>query len=119
MPKSCQARLNRTPGDGQVKVRESDYLDRAFEEKAHGQTPQLFDRVRAPGGAGVYRCTVSCCASMSVTRKPVRIIPEVTSLAFNRHHRIMDRLGSAVLPYRHWELICAQPYPAASMVYLT
>src|SRR5215471_691925 len=88
-------------GDGQVKVRESDYLDRAFEEKAHGQTPQLFDRVRAPGGAGV-RCTVSCCASTSVTRKPVRIIPEVTALAFNRHHRIMDRLGIAVLPYRHW-----------------
>ena len=65
-----------------MKVRESDYLDRAFEEKAHGQTPQLFDRVRAPGGAGVYRCTVSCCASTSVTRKPVSIIPEVTALVF-------------------------------------
>jgi hypothetical protein len=32
---------------------ESDYLDRAFEEKAHGQAPHLSNRVQAPVGAGV------------------------------------------------------------------
>src|SRR6476659_9544648 len=30
-----------------------DYLDRAFEEKAHAQAPQLSGRVQAPSGTGV------------------------------------------------------------------
>ena len=47
--------LECTPGDGQVAATVLDYQSRAFEEKAHGQAPQLFDRVQAPGGAGVSR----------------------------------------------------------------
>lgn len=45
--------LQCTPWCGQISDRESDYLDRAFKEKAHGQAAQLLCRVQAPGRAGV------------------------------------------------------------------
>src|SRR5262249_40945889 len=73
-----------------VKVRESDYLE--FEEKAHGQTPQLFERrcyrrVRARGGRDLALSVPRSAAGVPRQRPP--------ALALDRRTGRKSRPGSA------------------------